>query len=77
MHISFLKKKKKKVGWICGNGIAKIGGKKKIPSYFGSHNIRLRCNFRLLESFILESHFKTLKIFLVILEILGIAEVAQ
>ena len=28
MHISFLKKKKK-VEWICGNGIAKIGGKKK------------------------------------------------
>ena len=29
MHISFLKKKKN-VEWICGNGIAKIGGKKKI-----------------------------------------------
>ena len=30
MHISFLKKKKKNiVEWICGNDIAKIGGKKK------------------------------------------------
>ena len=29
MHISFLKKKKKKiVEWICGNGIAEIGGGK-------------------------------------------------
>ena len=28
MHISFLKKKKKKVEWNCGNGIAEIGGKK-------------------------------------------------
>ena len=27
MHIPFLKKKKKKiVEWICGNGIAEIGG---------------------------------------------------
>ena len=24
MHISFLKKKKKKLEWICGNGIAEI-----------------------------------------------------
>ena len=30
MHISFLKKKKKIVEWNCGNGIAEIGGKKKI-----------------------------------------------
>ena len=28
MHISFLKKKK--VEWNCGNGIAKIGGKKNL-----------------------------------------------
>ena len=27
MHISFIKKKKK-VEWNCGNGIAEIGGKK-------------------------------------------------
>ena len=30
MYISFLKKKKKIVDWICGNGIAEIGGEKKI-----------------------------------------------
>ena len=30
MHISFLKKKKKNVEWICGDGIAEIGGKKKL-----------------------------------------------
>ena len=29
MHISFLKKKKI-VEWICGNGIAKIGGEKNL-----------------------------------------------
>ena len=29
MHISFLKKKKN-VEWICGDGIAEIGGKKKL-----------------------------------------------
>ena len=38
---------------------------------FGLRNIKLRCNLRLLESFFLESHFKALKIFLVILEIFG------
>ena len=30
MHISFLKKKKKFVEWICDNGIAKIRRKKKL-----------------------------------------------
>ena len=35
----FLKKKKNKVKWICGNGIAKIGGKKKIPTYFAYSHI--------------------------------------
>ena len=30
MHLSFLKKKKKKVEWNCGNGIAKMGGKKNL-----------------------------------------------
>ena len=30
MHISFLKKKKKIVEWICGNDIAKIGGGKNL-----------------------------------------------
>ena len=31
MYISFLKKKKKNgMEWNCGNGIAEIGGKKKI-----------------------------------------------
>ena len=30
MHISFLKKKKKIVEWICGNDIAEIGGEKKL-----------------------------------------------
>ena len=34
MHISFLNQKKKIVEWICGNGIAKIGGKKNCCNWF-------------------------------------------
>ena len=34
MHISFLKIKKKIVEWICGNGIAKIGGEKNCCNWF-------------------------------------------
>ena len=34
MHLSFLKKKKKE--WNCGNGIAKMGGKKNLQLVCGN-----------------------------------------
>ena len=42
----FFKKKKKKVGWICGNSIAEIGGNLFIfHSYFGNAIAQIHSTF--------------------------------